>query len=94
MFKDSLWYPEDWKRLLLVLSVPVMIALHMSELVGLMNSQQLLFGWLPMQFAYDIGRGILAIVLIYAFATQAPDSSGNIETTGRSTDEPNQREVN
>jgi len=49
-----------------------MISLHFTEIVGLTDAG-LVFGWLPIQLAYDLSYTIVAIVLLYWVYTVAPD---------------------
>ncbi|MGQ4556047.1 hypothetical protein [Halobellus sp. GM3] len=71
MIGDSFWTPKRPVRLALLGAVLAMVALHQSELFGLMNSQALIFGWIPVQIAYDVayllvGTGILAVMYLVA----------------------------
>lgn len=51
----------------------IMILLHQSELLGLMNAG-LLFGWLPVQLAYDILFLLVGVLVLYWIATTIPDT--------------------
>lgn len=67
------WAPTNWKQALLLLAVLLMVVLHQSELLGLMGTTTLLFGWLPLQLAYDILFGLVAVVVAYGIYRVAPD---------------------
>lgn len=73
MIKNSVWWPADAKRAALLASVPLLIILRQSELFGLYDSTVLVFGWLPIQLAYDAALLLLAVVIGYAFYTQVPE---------------------
>lgn len=76
MLKGSLWYPDNGKKAALFIAICAMIVLHQSELVGLFGSTAIVFGWLPVQIAYDmvfnlVGFGIL--VVMYYLAPTPPE---------------------
>lgn len=75
------WIPTNWKRAVLLLVLLVMVVLRQSELVGLMDSTALLFGWLPAQIAYDIALGLVATVLAYGIYLEAPEPPAEYEPT-------------
>ena len=81
MFKNSVWYPDTPRNAAIVALVVVMVLLHETSLLGLMDAG-LLFGWLPIQLAYDIGYSILAVLLLYWVYTVAPkgEERDDIET--------------
>lgn len=73
--RDSIWLPESGQEATVIGSIAVMTLLHFTELLGLMDAG-LLFGWLPVQFAYDIGYSFVAVGLlywIYLIAPKAPE---------------------
>lgn len=70
---QGFWLPTNAKRGVLLLLVLVMVVLRQSELLGLMNNTVLVFGWLPMQLAYDILFGLVAAVIAYAIYREAPE---------------------
>lgn len=73
MFRDSVWWPGDAKRAGLLLGIVVLIVLRQNELFGLMDSTVLVFGWFPVQLAYDTLLSVLGIGLGYLFYRAVPD---------------------
>lgn len=76
MIKGSLWYPNTGKQAALLVAVCAMVVLHHSELVGLYDSTTILFGWIPMQIAYDMAFNVIGfaiLVVMYYLAPTAPD---------------------
>lgn len=56
-------------------SVLFMVVAHQSELFGLMDVG-LLFGWLPIQLAYDVGFLFVGVAILYWMSgklTENPD---------------------
>lgn len=75
MMGDSFWTPKSPVRAALLVSVLAMVVLHQSGLLGIMNSQVLVFGWLPIQIAYDIAFllvGVVILSVMYAVAPEPP----------------------
>lgn len=72
MIGDSFWSPTRPKRVVLLASVLVMVVLHQSELLGLMDSEMLVLGWLPAQIAYDIVYLLVGVGILYAMYLTAP----------------------
>lgn len=70
---QGFWLPTNGKRAGLLLLVVAMVVLRQSELVGLMNSTTLVFGWIPMQLAYDIAFGLVSALIVYAIYRAAPE---------------------
>ncbi|QIO24932.1 hypothetical protein [Haloarcula sp. JP-L23] len=61
--------------MVVLVSVLFMIVAHHSELFGLMDAG-LLFGWLPIQLAYDVGYLLVGVAILYWMAgkvTENPD---------------------
>lgn len=81
MFKGSFWYPGTWKGKLVLVAVLVMIPLQQSELLGLMSSQYLVGGWLPLQLAYDFSYQLVGVVILYAMYRMAPSPPPEFEPT-------------
>ncbi|WP_435362864.1 hypothetical protein [Haloarchaeobius sp. DYHT-AS-18] len=73
MLKDSFWWPSSSSRGVVLAAVVLMIPLHQSELLGLLDSQVLLFDWLPMQLGYDILFNLIGAVILYAMYRLAPE---------------------
>lgn len=73
MIGDSFWTPKTPLRAALLASVLAMVVLHQSELLGLMNSQALVFGWLPVQIAYDIAYLLVGVGILSVMYVVAPD---------------------
>ncbi|WP_336023576.1 hypothetical protein [Halobellus salinisoli] len=90
MIGDSFWTPKRPVRIALLGAVLAMVVLHQSELLGLMNSQALVFGWIPVQIAYDVafllvGTAILAVM--YVLAPEPPaEHEATIDGDATSTD--------
>lgn len=70
--RDSVWFPQSRDRATVLATVTVMVVLHHSGLLGLMNAG-LLFGWVPIQLAYDVVYLLLGIGILYWIATMVPD---------------------
>lgn len=73
MIGDSFWTPKTPLRAALLASVLAMVVLHQSELLGLMSSQALIFGWLPIQVAYDIAYLLVGVGILSVMYVVAPD---------------------
>lgn len=73
MIGDSFWTPKTPVRAVLPAAVLVMVVLHQSELLGVMDSQALIFGWLPIQIAYDIAYLLIGVGILSAMYVMAPD---------------------
>lgn len=90
MIGDSFWTPKSPVRAALLASVLAMVVLHQSELLGLMDSQALIFGWLPIQIAYDIAyliAGIVILSVMYVVAPEPPaDYDAKVERGTESTE--------
>lgn len=69
---NSVWYPSSWRQLTVPVLVILMVLLHQSELFGLMDAG-VIFGWMPVQFAYDVGYSLFAVVLLYWTYIICPD---------------------
>ncbi len=85
---DSFWTPKTPVRAALLGSVLAMIVLHQSELLGLMNAQTLLFGWLPLQIAYDIAFLLIGVVILSVMYVVAPEPPADYDTKLEQDDEP------
>lgn len=72
LFQTSVWYPGSRRNVVVLVMLAGMTVLHFTELFGLLNAG-LLFGWLPIQFAYDLVYTVLATVLLYVVYRMAPD---------------------
>jgi hypothetical protein len=84
---DSVWFPHSARRAGVLGVVILMVILHHSTLLGLMNAG-LLFGWLPVQLAYDISYLLVGVVILYWIAATmpaTPDEYGPSDQTGEST---------
>lgn len=68
---DSVWFPHSVRRARILSVVIVMVILHQSELLGLMDAG-LLFGWLPVQIAYDISFLLVGVLILYWIAMIVP----------------------
>jgi hypothetical protein len=83
---DSVWFPRSADRAAVLAVVILMVILHQSELLGLMDAG-LLFGWVPVQFAYDILFLLIGSVIVYWIATvvsATPDEYGSTDQTEES----------
>lgn len=84
---DSVWFPNSVRRTGTLAIVILMVILHQSELLGLTDAG-LLFGWLPVQLAYDISFLLVGVVILYGIALTMPappDEYGPSSQTGEST---------
>lgn len=71
--RDGFWYPNNFRQVVGLLAVIVLVLLHESSLVGLMNAGVVL-GWLPTQLAYDIVYVAASTGLLYwMYTTLAPE---------------------
>jgi len=80
MFRDSVWYPSSPRNAAIVAMLVVMILLHHTSLLGLTDAG-LLFGWLPVQLAYDLAYTLLSVLLLYWVYTVAPTGEENEEVS-------------
>lgn len=80
LFRDSVWYPNTPESVVVITLLVGMTALHHTGLLGLTDAG-LLFGWLPVQYAYDLGYTVLAVVLLYWVYTLSPDVSAERDRT-------------
>lgn len=80
--RDSVWFPQSRDRAIVLATVVAMVVLHHSELLGLMDAG-LLFGWVPVQLAYDIVYLLLGVGILYWIATMVPDGSEEHASTTR-----------
>jgi hypothetical protein len=84
---DSVWFPHSARRAGVLMVVLLMVILHHSKLLGLMDAG-LLFGWLPVQLAYDISYLLVGVVILYWIAVTMPATPaeyGPTEQTEEST---------
>lgn len=88
MLRDSFWWPNSPKQGLLFLAVVLMIPLHQSELFGLMDSGVQVFGWLPMQLAYDILFNLVGVVILYAMYRFAPEPPAEFDEEANEASDP------
>ncbi|WP_049990220.1 hypothetical protein [Natrinema salifodinae] len=65
-----------------------MVVLHQSELFGLMDAQTLLFGWLPIQIAYDIAFLLVGVVILSVMYVVAPEPPADYDAKLEREDEP------
>lgn len=70
--KDSVWFPRSRDHAVVLAIVIIMVVLHHSELLGLMNAG-LVFEWVPVQLAYDILYLFIGVIILYWIARIAPD---------------------
>ena len=71
MFKESVWYPSSPRNAAVLVMLVGMVLLHHTSLFGLTDAG-LLFGWLPIQLAYDLAYTVLAVLLLYWVYMVAP----------------------
>lgn len=81
MIGDSFWTPKTPVRAALPAAVLGMVVLHQSELLGVMDSQALVFGWLPIQIAYDIAYLLVGVGILSAMYVMAPDPPAEYDAT-------------
>jgi uncharacterized membrane protein len=91
MFKDSVWYPNTPRNAAIVVMLVGMVILHHSSVLGLMDAG-LLFGWLPIQLAFDLAYTILAVILLYWVYTVSPkgEERDDVSTPNDNPMDPNQ----
>jgi hypothetical protein len=82
---DSVWFPNSLRRAGTLVIVVLMVILHHSSLLGLMDAG-LLFGWLPVQLAYDISFLLVGVVILYGIALTMPATPAEYGPTSQ-TDE-------
>jgi hypothetical protein len=82
---DSVWFPNSLRRAGTLAIVVLMVILHHSSLLGLMDAG-LLFGWLPVQLAYDISFLLVGVVILYGIAQTMPATPAE-SGPGNQTDE-------
>lgn len=73
MFKGSFWYPNSVSQALLLLAVLLMIPFHQSEIFGLMSTSTVIFGWLPLQLAYDVAYMLVGVGILFIMYQVAPE---------------------
>lgn len=81
MIGESFWAPKKPMRIVLLASVLAMVVLHQSELLGLMDSTILVFGWIPAQMAYDIAYLLVGVVILAVMYVVAPEPPAEYEPT-------------
>lgn len=81
MLRGSIWWPNTLRSIVFLIVIALMIVLHQSEFVGLMDSTGLVFGWLPMQLAYDIAFNLVGVGILYALYRAAPKPPAEYEPT-------------
>jgi hypothetical protein len=85
MLKDSFWYPNTPRKAVFIGLILVMIVLHGSAVVGLVDSTTLVFGWLPAQIAYDAAFNLIGAVILYGMYRAAPSPPAEHEPTATPT---------
>ncbi len=73
MFRGSIWYPNSLRGITFLGVIVLMVVLHQSQFLGLMDSTTLVFGWLPMQIAYDAVFNVIGIGILYVLYRAAPE---------------------
>jgi len=81
MLRGSIWWPDTPRSIAFVAVVALMIILHQSQFVGLMDSTTLVFGWLPAQIAYDVAFNLVGVGVLYALYRAAPEPPTTHEPT-------------
>lgn len=81
MLRGSIWYPNTARSIVFLTVVVLMITIHQSQFLGLMDSTALVFGWLPMQLAYDIAFNLVGVGILYAMYRAAPEPPETHEPT-------------
>lgn len=75
--RKSFWVPTLDKRGGLLLLAAFLYVFHHSELLGIHQSDVLLFNWLPVGFAYHSGLGLVYIGFILVLYYNWPDAAVN-----------------
>lgn len=73
MLRGSIWYPNTPRSVAFLTVVVLMLAVHQSQFVGLMDSTALIFGWLPAQLAYDVAFNLVGVGILYVMYRAAPE---------------------
>ncbi|MFC6723672.1 hypothetical protein ACFQE1_04585 [Halobium palmae] len=81
MLRGSIWYPNSLRSIVFLTVVTLMIVLHQSQFLGLTDSTTLVFGWLPMQLAYDVAFNLVGVVVLYGMYRAAPEPPETHEPT-------------
>lgn len=81
MLRGSIWYPNTARSAAFIVVIALMILLHQSQFLGLMDSTTLLFGWLPVQIAYDIVFNLIGVGILYGMYRTAPKPPERYEPT-------------
>lgn len=81
MIGDSFWTPKQPVRIALLGAVLAMVVLHQSGLIGLMNSQALILGWIPAQIAYDVAYLIVGTIILAVMYIVSPEPPAEHEAT-------------
>lgn len=76
--KDAFWYPTLDKRGALLALAIVLFILHFDELFGLHTSKVLVFGWLPIEMAYQIFQGFLHVGFMYLLYLNWPSPTAEL----------------
>ncbi|MFC6768291.1 hypothetical protein [Natrinema soli] len=84
---DSVWFPQSADRATVLVVVILMVILHQSELLGLMDAG-LLFGWLPVQLAYDISFLLVGSVIVYWITTVVSATPDEYSPTDQTEESP------
>jgi len=81
MIGNSFWTPKRPVRIALLGAVLAMVVLHQSELFGLMSSQTLILGWIPVQIAYDVAYLLVGTAILAVMYLVAPEPPSEHEPT-------------
>lgn len=81
MLRGSIWYPNTARSIAFLTVVILMIVLHQSQFVGLMDTTTLVFGWLPAQIAYDVAFNLVGVGVLYVLYRAAPEPPETHEPT-------------
>lgn len=72
MFSTSFWAPNTPRKIAILGVIGLMVVLHFTELTPVYDSTYLVFGWLPLQLAYDIAYHLVGVGIIYVLYRMSP----------------------
>jgi hypothetical protein len=81
MFKDSIWYPDTPIKFVIVAAVVAMVVLHHTSFTPIYSSTYLVFGWIPVQIAYDIALLLVSMIVLFGMYKASPDTPPKFETS-------------
>lgn len=77
--KNALFYPTTPLEKLLVLLFLALVITHFSEILSISDSQHLIYGFLPLEFAYNLLHAIISIIFILLVYRKWPEETVSSE---------------